>query len=134
MKENKQSPTSEKSSELADAIINAILDKKGHRVVKIDLREIQEAVTDYFIVCHGDSDVQAKAIAANVEKEIKEKFGAKPFFSEGQSQADWVLLDYFDVVVHVFQREKRDFFQLEELWSDGTVTRYDDNGNVIDSE
>lgn len=134
MKEYKQSPTSENSTELAGAIVDAILDKKGHQVVKIDLREIQEAVTDYFIVCHGDSDVQAKAIAGNVEKEIKEKFGTKPFFSEGQSQADWVLLDYFDVVVHVFQREKRDFFQLEELWSDGTVTRYDDNGNVIEGE
>lgn len=133
MKRSKKKSPSGNSSALAAAIIEAALDKKAHNLIQIDLREIQEAVTDFFIICHGDSDVQAKAIAANVEKEIKEQFGIKPFYSEGQSQADWVLLDYFDVVVHVFQREKRDFYQLEELWSDGKVTRYDDNGNIIES-
>jgi ribosome-associated protein len=134
LKENKQKAPSEKSSDLATAIIDAVLDKKAHNVVKLDLREIQEAVTDFFIVCHGDSDTQSKAIADNVEKQIKERFGMKPFYSEGQSQADWVLLDYFDVVVHVFQRDKREFYQLEELWSDGKVTRYDERGNIIESE
>lgn len=134
MKQIKQKNPSANSSDLASAIVDAVLDKKAHNVVKIDLKEVQEAVTDFFIVCHGDSDTQAKAIAANVEKEIKEKFGTKPFYSEGQSQADWVLLDYFDVVVHIFLREKRDFYQLEELWSDGKVTRYDERGNIIESE
>ncbi len=119
---------------MANAIVEAILDKKGHDVLKIDLTEIQEAVTDYFVICHGDSDVQANAIGKNVEEEIRKKHGVKPIFSEGRSNTDWILLDYFDVVVHIFQREKRDFYQLEELWSDGIVTRYDDMGNPIDAE
>ena len=112
------------SDTLNDHIIERILDKKGIDVIKLDLRKLPEAVTDFFIICHGDSRTQVKAIADNLLKEIKEKLGERPWQTEGQQNAEWILVDYVSTVVHVFHKEKREFYQLEELWSDAKITKY----------
>jgi ribosome-associated protein len=104
---------------LVDVIIEALKDKKGKNIVKLDLREVKNTVCDYFIICEGESNTQVNALAENVEKDSAIKLQYPPHHIEGRENAHWVLLDYFSVVVHVFQKEHRDFYKLEELWSDG---------------
>ena len=111
---------------LKDVIVEAILDKKGHDVVSLDLRNISEAITDFFIICHGDSSTQVGAIADNVMKQVKQELGENPWHREGLQQQEWILLDYIDVVVHIFYREKREFYQLEELWDDAVKATHQD--------
>jgi ribosome-associated protein len=108
---------------LIERIIKGILEKKGHEVVCIDLSQIENAVTGYFIVCHGDSNTQVNAIAESVEKEMTEQLQLRPYSVEGAVNAEWVLLDYGEAVVHVFQKPIRTRYKLEELWGDGKVTR-----------
>lgn len=110
---------------LCDVIIAAIQDKKGKNIVCMDLRHITEAITDYFIVCDANSTVQVRAILDNVEEEVKKQLLLKPFHLEGRSNGEWCLVDFGDVIVHVFQTEKREFYQLEDLWSDAVVQHYE---------
>jgi ribosome-associated protein len=107
-----------KSSKILKVIIQAIKDKKGENIVSLDLRKIPEAVSDFFIICEGSVNVQVKAIADYVEHKVKEECGETSYRQEGYQSLEWVLVDYVNVVVHVFQREPRKFYQLEELWSD----------------
>ena len=109
-----------------DLIIDSIQDIKGKHIVKIDLRHLDEAPTDFFIICEGDSNTQVQAISNNIHKRLKEEAGSLPLHIEGEQNAQWVLMDYFDVVVHVFYKETRQFYQLEDLWSDGSFTEYQD--------
>ncbi len=111
--------------ELNELIINAIQNKKGLDIVKIDLRNLKEAPTDFFIICHGNNENQVKAIAENVEFEIKQKGNELPVHTEGKQASIWALVDYFDTVVHVFHHEAREYYNLEKLWSDGKVTEYE---------
>ncbi len=113
---------------LAEVIVKGMQEKKAKNIVKIDLSHINEAGADYFVICHGDSDRQAKAIADSVEDVVRETMSEKPNSREGQGQNRWVLLDYVNVVVHVFQKEVRDFYEIEELWHDGKFTKYEDLG------
>lgn len=110
---------------LNDLIVDSIQDIKGKHVVKLDLRQLDDAPTDFFIICEGDSSTQVKAIADNVQKRLKQEANTLPFHYEGQQSASWICLDYFDVVVHVFYRETRRFYELEDLWSDAKLTEYD---------
>ncbi len=112
------------AEELNELIINAIQDKKGLDIVKIDLRGLDEAPTDFFIICHGNNENQVKAIANNVEFEVKKKGGELPLSAEGKNNSVWILVDYFDTVVHVFHHEAREYYNLQKLWSDGKVTEY----------
>lgn len=114
----------QKLSGFNDTIIDAIEDKKGIDIVTLDLTEIEDAVADYFIICHGDSDTQVRAIADHVDFRIIEASGEKPWHKEGTNNAEWIILDYVDVVIHVFHREKRGYYQLEELWSDAVITHH----------
>ena len=107
---------------MLDSIINGIIEKKGHEVVCIDLSHIENAVFDYFVICHGDSSTQVNAIAESIEKETKEQLNVRPFSVEGTINSEWVLLDYGQIVVHVFQKPFRFRYKLEELWGDGKVT------------
>ena len=111
---------------LVEVIIKGMQDKKAKNIVKIDLRKINEAAADYFRICHGDSDRPVKAIADNVEDEAREALKEKPHSREGQGQNKWVLLDYVNIVVHVFQKEIRDFYEIEDIWHDGKFTNYED--------
>lgn len=112
------------AEKLNELIINAIQDKKGIDVIKIDLRHLPEAPTDFFIVCHGNNENQVKAIADNIEFEVKMKGDELPLHTEGKQNSVWVLVDYFDTVVHVFHHEAREYYNLQGLWSDGKVTEY----------
>jgi ribosome-associated protein len=118
--------TYDNSTGLNSYIVELIQDKKGKSIVSLDLREIPEAISDYFIVCHGDSTTQVKAIVDNVYRKLKENRGEIPHHIEGMQSAEWAIVDYVDVVLHVFLREKREYYQLEDLWSDAAATGYDD--------
>lgn len=113
------------TEELLDTIIDSIQDVKGKRIMKFDLREIDDASVDYFIICEGDSTTQVKGISDRVHVRVKQELGMSPSHNEGKDHAHWVLLDYFDVVVHVFYPETRAFYDLEDLWSDAAVTEYE---------
>lgn len=107
-----------RNSRIFKAIIKAIQDKKGEAVVSLDLKKIPEAVADFFIVCTATSTTQAKAIADNIEYEVKELTNELPYKQEGRQTLQWVLVDYINVVVHVMMPEPRKFYRLEEMWSD----------------
>lgn len=106
-----------------ELIIEAIREKKGHQIVSIDLSEVENSICDCFIICHGDSNTQVSAITESVERKLKEETGIRAHHVEGLQNSQWVLMDFFDILVHVFQEEYRSFYRLEELWADGKVTR-----------
>ncbi len=105
---------------LADFISKLILQKKGEDIQIFDLREIT-SITDFFVICTASSDVHTKAIADFITEETKKK-GYKPWHSEGYKNLSWVLLDFVDVVVHIFLRETRKYYNLEGLWGDAEIT------------
>ena len=107
-------------------IADAMLEKKGQDVVSLDLRSIGTAISDHFIVCNADSTPAVVAIADNVEDRMIEKCRRKVTRSQGKENAFWVILDYGDIVVHVFQTPYRAFYRLEELWADADKTVYED--------
>jgi len=109
------------STELAQHVVEAIDEVKGKEVLSIDLRKIPNSVSDYFIICHGTSDTHVEAIARSVEKYLYLNMGENPLNKEGKDKADWILLDYFNVVVHIFKEEARRFYNLEKLWADADV-------------
>ena len=113
-------------SELTDLIVDCIQDIKGKNIVKMDLRELDDAPTDFFIVCEGESTTQISGIAGNIEKRLKQEHGIYPSSVEGKLNSTWVLVDYFDIVVHVFYPETRKFYEIEDLWSDAKITEYQD--------
>lgn len=113
------------TKEFVDKIGELILSKKGYDVVVMDLRKLT-AMADYFIICSGDADMQVKAIADEVDKVLR-KQGIKSFHREGYDSLNWVLLDYLDVVVHVFHKESRAYYNLEKLWGDAEITRIEDD-------
>lgn len=104
-------------------IVEAIKEKKGHDIVTIDLKEVEHSICDRFIICHGESTTQVAAIAESIEKELKEKAGIRAHHVEGIQNSQWVLIDLFDMLVHVFLEDYRSFYKLEELWADGKVVR-----------
>ena len=107
-------------------IADAMLEKKGQEVVSLDLRSIGTAISDHFIVCNADSTPAVVAIADNIEDRMIEKCRRKVLRSQGKENAFWVILDYGDIVVHVFQTPYRAFYRLEELWADAERTAYED--------
>jgi ribosome-associated protein len=113
-----------KNSKIIKTIIAAIQEKKGENIISLDLRKINEAVADFFIVCEASSSIQVRAIADNVEHQVHEKCDEKPYHHEGFQQLQWVLVDYVNVVVHVMLTETRKFYQLEEMWSDAAATEH----------
>lgn len=113
------------TEELNELIIDSIQDIKGTNIVKLDLRQLEEAPTDFFIICEGNSNTQVKAISDHIHKRLKQESQATPSHIEGTSNALWICLDYFTTVVHVFYRETRLFYDLEDLWSDAKFTEYE---------
>jgi ribosome-associated protein len=116
---------------LLNQVLKSLEDRKANDIVCLDLRDNEDAIVDYFIICHGDSTTQVNAIAGNLEKDILEKLEIRPYHLEGQRNAMWVVMDYIDIVVHIFYREMRDYYQLEELWSDALHTSRQKNNNQI---
>ena len=112
------------SSYISELIIHGIQEKKGNEIVRLDLRNLHSSVADYFVVCHAESSNQVKAIALSVEEEVYKALKQDPWRKEGLQHGEWVLLDYVDVVVHIFKTEKRHFYGIEDLWGDAEVKFY----------
>lgn len=109
------------ADELTQLVVKGIQEKKGENIVTLDLRGLDGAVTDYYVVCEATSTTQVGAIADSIEKEVREACDEKPWHVEGTENLEWVLLDYVNVVAHVFQPNKREFFSIEELWADAKI-------------
>ena len=116
--------TKEKSNadQLIAVILNGIEDVKGQHINILDLREIENTVCDYFIVCEGTSNTQVNAIVNSIQKKVSKETKDKPWHIEGSDNAEWVLMDYVNVVVHVFQKHIRDYYDIESLWGDAKTT------------
>jgi ribosome-associated protein len=115
-----------RNSKVFKTIIEAIKDKKGEDIISLDLRKIHEAVADFFVVCSADNTTQLKAIIDSIEDKMLTVCGERPYKQEGVKNSQWVLIDYVDIVVHVMHSQSRNFYKLEELWSDAVATIHDD--------
>jgi ribosome-associated protein len=111
---------------LVKSIIKGVFEKKGLNVLKIDLRKLENRIADFFIICHGSSVTQVDSICDSVEDTVRKEAGEKPLHVEGLDNCFWVLLDYGNVVVHIFQEEYRSFYSLESLWADGEIEAMED--------
>ncbi len=111
-----------KNSKLFKSIIKAIQEKKGQQIVSLDLKKIDESVADFFILCEANSNIQIKAIAQNIEESVETECGERPYHIEHGDT--WTLVDYVNVVVHIFQHEQRMFYNLETLWADAPRTEH----------
>lgn len=108
----------ENAEEIVATVVEAMDSVKGKEIVTLDLRETGTAVTDYFVICHANSKTQVDALADKIIDEVRDKNGVKPYHIEGRDNTEWILIDFVDVVVHVFLQSMRQFYQLEELWAD----------------
>jgi ribosome-associated protein len=107
---------------LISHIIEGIEEVKGSDITILDLREIENTVTSYFIICNGTSNTQVKAIVNSIQRTVSKNIQENPWHTEGEDQAEWVLMDYVNVVVHVFQKHIREYYDLESLWGDAKIT------------
>ena len=116
-----------RNNRIFKTIIHAIQEKKGTHIVSLDLRKIQEAVADFFVICQASNTTQLRAIADFVEDEVNKKCGEMPYKQEGRQAQQWILSDYVNIVVHVMLPEPRKFYQLEEMWSDAPMMMHDND-------
>ncbi len=117
------------ADELIALILNGIEDVKGHDISLLDLREIENTVCDYFIICNGTSNTHVNAIVNSIQKTVSKAIKDKPWHVEGSENSEWVLLDYVNVVIHVFQKQVREFYDIEGLWGDAKVTIIENSFN-----
>jgi ribosome-associated protein len=110
------------TDDLIAVIFQGIEEVKGENIQLLDLRDIENTVCDYFIICSGNSNTQVKAISGSVQKTVSKQIKDKPWHIEGENNAEWVLMDYVNVVVHVFQKQIRDYYDIESLWGDAKIT------------
>lgn len=110
------------SDELLTLILKGIEDVKGNDITVLDLRGIENTVCDYFVICTGGSNTQVKAISGSVQKVVSKEVHEKPWHVEGVENAEWVLMDYVSIVVHVFQKHIREYYDIESLWGDAKIT------------
>ena len=111
------------SEQLVEAVVYGMEELKAQDIVVMDLRKVPNALSDYFVVCHGTSNTQVQAIADSVEKETFRILQDEPSHREGARNATWILMDYVNVIVHIFSKDARDFYALEDLWADASVKR-----------
>ncbi len=114
-----------KNNNLLNLIIEGIKNKKGNNISSIDLRKIENAVCDYFVICNADSNTQVKSIVDEIENHVKKNTGEKVWKKEGLENSQWILLDYSSIVVHVFQTKFREFYKLENLWADAKIKNFE---------
>lgn len=117
------------ADELITLILQGIEEVKGHDINLLDLRDIENTVCDYFIVCNGTSNTHVNAIVSSIQKTVSKAIHDKPWHVEGSENSEWVLLDYVNVVAHVFQKQIRDFYDIEGLWGDAKVTAIESSYN-----
>ncbi|MBA4746635.1 MULTISPECIES: ribosome silencing factor [Flavobacteriaceae] len=121
--------TKASADELIALILEGIEDVKGVDINLLDLREIENTVCDYFIICNGTSNTHVNAIVSSIQKKVSKAIHDKPWHVEGSENAEWVLMDYVNVVVHVFQKHIREFYDIEGLWGDAKVTMVESSYN-----
>ncbi|PQA58835.1 MULTISPECIES: ribosome silencing factor [Siphonobacter] len=114
------------ADEICQLVVKGMQEKKAQNIVVLNLKGVKNAIADYFVICSGKSDTQIDAIADSVDEEVHKATGVNPWHREGKSQKEWILIDYVDVVAHVFKQERRDFYRLEELWGDAEFTVIED--------
>ena len=114
------------STRLSGAIVKGMQEKKALDIVLMDLRKVKNAVADFFVICSGNSDKQLDAIADSIDEQVFRNLKESPWHMEGKSNKEWMILDYTNVVAHVFRRDKRDFYALEKLWGDAEITEVAD--------
>jgi ribosome-associated protein len=117
------------SEKLCNAIVKGMLEKKAVDIQVMDLRRVKNAVADFFVICSGGSDKQLDAIADSIDEEVYKAVKENPWHIEGKDNKEWMLLDYFDVVAHIFRKDKREFFALEKLWGDAEITEIEESKN-----
>ena len=127
---NKQKSITEQETELVNAVVEGLFKKKGNNVISLNLAEIENAVCKYFVICDADSDRQVEALCDSVLDTVREDTGEKVWHKEGLESATWALLDYGNVVVHIFQKEYRDLYKLEELWADAKIVQHHDENKL----
>jgi ribosome-associated protein len=110
------------ADQLITAVITSIEDVKGNDISILDLRDIENTVCDYFIICEGTSNTQVNAISNSIQKKVSKELKENPWHVEGEDNAEWVLIDYVNVVVHVFQKHIREYYDIESLWGDAKTT------------
>lgn len=110
------------TDDLIALIIKGIDDVKGEDIQLLDLRDIENTVCNYFIICSGNSNTQVNAIAGSVQKIVSKELKDKPWHIEGQTNSEWLLMDYVNVVVHIFQKHVREYYDIESLWGDAKIT------------
>ncbi len=115
------------SEALCEVIVEGMKNNKAEDIVVIDLREVEHAVTDFFVICSGDSPTQIEGISNSIIRLTRKELKEKPWHKEGKNNAQWVLLDYVNVVVHIFYKELREYYELEDLWADGKKIKVEDN-------
>ncbi len=106
---------------LKKTIIEAIEDKKGENIVSIEVRKIENSICDYFVICNAQSNTQVDAISAGVEKDVRAKIKQKPWHIEGRDNCQWIVMDYVNIIVHIFQTPYREFYKIEDLWADAPL-------------
>lgn len=109
------------SEELSNLVVKGMEDRKAEEIVLMDLRDVKGAVTDFFVLCSGNSDTQIEAIAESIEEEVHKGTSENPWRKEGFTNKEWILIDYVNVVAHIFKKDKRQFYGLEDLWGDAKV-------------
>lgn len=120
MKQRKNKEVS--SQDLSQLVVKGMIEKKGQDVAILDLRQVKNAIADYFVICSGTSDTQIDAIADSVEFEVHQATAENPWHKEGKENREWILIDYVDVVAHVFKKDRRQYYDIEELWGDAQRT------------
>lgn len=113
------------SEKLSDVIVKGMQEKKATDIVVMDLRKVKNAVADFFVLCSGNSDKQLDAIADSIDAEVYKALNENPWHIEGKNNKEWMLLDYIDVVAHVFRKDRREFYALEKLWGDADIVEID---------
>ncbi|MDN3707826.1 ribosome silencing factor [Myroides ceti] len=118
------------NEELLALIIEGIDNVKGENIAILDLREIENTVCDYFVICDGNSNTQVNAISGSIQKTVSKELKDKPWHVEGTEQANWVLMDYVNIVVHIFQKETREYYNIEDLWGDAKFVQVQTNSKT----
>ncbi len=112
------------SEELCRLIVHGMQEKKANNIVVMDLRKVHNAITDFFVICSGNTDTQIDAISTSVDEEVYKASQQNPWHREGKQNKEWILLDYVNVVVHVFRKDRREYYDIESLWGDADFTYY----------
>lgn len=121
----KKASPNDGTRQLLEQVIAGMQEKKAHNIISLNLSKIPQAVTQYFVICHAPSKTQVDAIYDGVLEFAQKQCGEKPLNKEGQENSEWILIDYVDVVAHIFLEDIRSFYNLEDLWADAEITSYD---------